>query len=280
MHLSTISRFYSPVQFKGLIAMKNNLKNNLRIIKDFTLTDFKLKYNRSILGFFWSLLKPLLMLATLYLVFHLLMRLDVAHYELFLLLGIILWGFFTEATTNSMGSLIRNTSLVRKTRFNKKLIIISTNLSSLITLLLNLVIFFGFIIIFKAGFSWHLILFAILLLELFVFTLGISFILSALYVRFRDISHIWEVLVQIGFWITPIIYPISLIPKKFHDFYILNPLARIIEDSRNAIIFHKLPPIDFSYLKHVGITLIIIIGTLIIGLIIFKIKSRKFAEQI
>ena len=85
---------------------------------------------------------------------------------------------------------------------------------------------------------------------------------------------------QIGFWITPIIYPIYLIPEKFHDFYILNPLARIIEDSRNALIFHKLPPMDISYLKHVIITLIISVGALIIGLVIFKIKSRKFSEQI
>lgn len=260
--------------------MKNAFKDNLRVIKDLTITDFKLKYNRSILGFFWSLLKPLLMLATLYIVFHLLIKFDIPHYELFLLLGIILWGFFTEATINSMSSLVRNTGLIKKTRFNKKLIIISTNLSSLITLILNLIIFFVFIIIFKAGFSWHLILFALLLAELFVFTLGVSFIISSFYVRYRDVGHIWDVLMQIGFWVTPIIYPIALIPQKFHDFYILNPLARIIEDSRNALIFHKLPPLDISYLKHVAITLIIAIGALIIGLIVFKIKSKRFAEQV
>lgn len=260
--------------------MKNNLKNNFRIIKDLTLTDFKLKYNRSILGFFWSLLKPLLMLVTLYLVFHFLIKLKVPHYELFLLLGIILWGFFTEATTSSMTALIRNTGLIRKTKFNKKLIIISTNISSLITLFLNLIIFFVFIIIFRAGFSWHLVLFAVLLAELFVFTIGVSFILSSLYVRFRDLGHIWEVLMQVGFWVTPIIYPITLVPVQLQKWYILNPLARIIEDSRNSLIFHKLPPLDFSYLKHISITLLICIGALIIGLIIFKRKSRKFAEQI
>lgn len=260
--------------------MSNEFKNNFRILKDLTLTDFKLKYNRSILGFFWSLLKPLLILATLYIVFHLLIKLDVPNYELFLLLGIILWGFFTEATTNSMSALIRNTDLIKKTHFNRKLIIISTNLSSLITLLLNLIIFFIFILIFRAGFSWHLILFAVLLAELFVLTLGISFILSSLYAKFRDMSHIWEVLTQIGFWVTPIIYPISLIPKKLHKLYVLNPLTRIIEDSRNALIFHKLPPLDFSYLKHVTITLLICVGALIIGIWIFKRKSRKFAEQI
>jgi len=174
----------------------------------------------------------------------------------------------------------RNISLIRKTNFNKKLIIISTNISAFVSLILNLVIFFFFIIIFEAGFSWHLVLFALLLAELFIFSLGMSFFLSALYPRFRDLSHIWDVLMQVGFWVTPIIYPVSLIPKQFHNWYILNPLARIIEDSRNALIFHKLPPVDFSYLKHVSITFIICVGALIIGVIIFSKKSKKFAEQI
>jgi ABC-2 type transport system permease protein len=260
--------------------MNESSMNNLRIIKDLTLTDFKLKYNRSVLGFFWSLLKPLLMLATLYIVFHMLIRLDVPHYELFLLLGIILWSFFTEATSFSMNAMARNTGLIRKTVFNKRLIIISTNLSSLITLLLNLAVFFLFVVLFDAGFSWHLALFAVLLAELFILTLGTSFLLSAFYVRFRDLGHIWDVLMQIGFWVTPIIYPISLIPRQFHNIYILNPLARIIEDSRNALIFHKLPPLDFSYLKHVSITLIICVGMLVLGIIIFNRKSRRFAEQV
>jgi len=260
--------------------MKASLSNNLRIVKDLTIVDFKLKYNRSVLGFFWSLLKPLLMLATLYIVFHHLIKLDVPHYELFLLIGIILWGFFTEATSYSMSALNRNTNLIRKTNLNKRLIIISTNISAFISLMLNLIIFFFFVIIFEAGFSWHLVLFAVLLAELFLFALGMSFILSALYPRFRDLSHIWDVLMQVGFWVTPIIYPISFIPKQFHNWYILNPLARIIEDSRNALIFHKLPPVDFSYLKHVSITFIICVGALIIGVIIFSKKSKKFAEQI
>lgn len=260
--------------------MNESLNNNLRIVKDLTLTDFKLKYNRSVLGFFWSLLKPLLMLATLYVVFHHLIKLDVPHYELFLLLGIILWSFFTEATSNSMGVLIRNTSMIRKTAFDKKLLIISTNLSALISLLLNLAVFFIFVIIFRAGFSWHILLFVLLIIELFVFTLGVSFLLSAFYIRFRDLSHIWEVLVQVGFWVTPIIYPVSLIPNQFHNIYILNPLARIIEDSRNAIIFHKLPIIDISYLKHISITLFICLAAIIIGWIVFNIKSKRFAEQV
>lgn len=260
--------------------MKESLRNNLRIIKDLTITDFKLKYNRSVLGFFWSLLKPLLMLATLYVVFHQLIKLDVPHYELFLLLGIILWSFFTEATTNSMGALIRNTSLIRKTAFDKKLLIISTNLSALISLLLNLAVFFIFVLIFSAGFSWHIILFLFLIIELFVFTLGVSLLLSAFYIRFRDLSHIWDVLVQVGFWITPIIYPVSLIPKQYHNIYILNPLARIIEDSRNDIIFHKLPLMDISYLKHITITIFICLAAIIIGWIVFKAKSKRFAEQV
>ncbi|MFH0870504.1 MAG: ABC transporter permease [archaeon] len=260
--------------------MRASLENDLRIIRDLTILDFKLKYNRSILGFFWSLLKPLLMLATLYVVFHMLMKLSVPHYELFLLIGIILWNFFTEATSSSMTAVTRNINLVKKTNFNKKLIIISTTLSAFISLLLNLAIFFGMVIVFSAGFSWHILLFVPLLCELFIFSLGVSFLLSALYVRFRDLIHIWDVIMQIGFWVTPIIYPLTLIPGAFQKFYILNPLARIIEDSRNSLILHRLPPVDFSYAKHLTITLLICAGALVIGMMIFDKLSRRFAEQL
>ncbi|MBN2142455.1 ABC transporter permease [Candidatus Woesearchaeota archaeon] len=260
--------------------MESELRRDLRILKYLTLTDFKLKYNRNILGFFWSLLKPLLMLLTLYVVFHLVIKLDVPHYELFLLLGIILWGFFTEATSYSMSAMTRSTSLIKKAIFKKSLLVVSINLSSLITLLLNLIIFSIFLFASGVGFTWLALLFLLLVAELFTFTLGVSFILSSLYVKFRDLSHIWDVLTQIGFWITPIIYPISLIPREYHNLYILNPLTRIIEDSRNMLIMQALPALDFSYAKHVYITLFICLGALILGLWLFDKRSGKFAEQV
>jgi ABC-type polysaccharide/polyol phosphate export permease len=260
--------------------MQSSFRESARIVKDLAVADFKLKYNRSILGFFWSLLKPLLMLATLYVIFHMVIRLDVPHYELFLLLGIILWGFLIEATGSSMSSLIRSSNLIKKTFFDKRLIVLSTTISAFISLMLNLIVFVLFLMIFQVWFSWHIALFILLLAELFIFTLGMSYLLSSLYVRFRDITHIWDVLSQIGFWVTPIIYPLTVIPEHLRKYYILNPLARIIEDSRNLLVFHTLPPIDFSYAKHVFITLAICLCTYFVGAYVFNRMSKRFAEQL
>jgi len=252
----------------------------MNILLNLTTTDFKLKYNRNILGFFWSLIKPLLLLATLYIVFHVLMNIQVAHYELFLLLGIILWNFFVEATNYSMSAMTRGQNLIKKTKFDKKLLVLSSNASATITLILNLIVFFIFMAFAGVGLSWTMILFPIALVELIILTLGISFVLSTLYVRFRDLQHIWEVLTQIGFWITPIIYPVSIIPEGFLKYYILNPMARIIEDSRQALILQIMPNISLGYAKHVWITLIICFGILTIGLWLFERKSGRFAEEV
>jgi len=245
------------------------------LIKELTWADFKLKYSRSVLGFFWSLLRPLLMLGTLYLVFSVFFRLNIPYYQLFLLLGLVLWGFFVDSTILGMKSLVTKANLIKKTYFPRKVIVLSSNLTCLITLILNLVVFSLFLLIFKRTIGLALLIFPILLIELFILSLGLSYLLSALYVKYRDMDHMWEVLLQIGFWITPIVYPLSFVPEKILKFYMLNPLARIINDSRDAIIYNTLPSV-----QHLFITLIICLIFYIIGIIIFKKRTPKFTEEL
>src|SRR3989344_5067537 len=134
-------------------------KKELRLIKEFAISDFKLKYKRSVLGYFWSLIKPLLMLATLYIVFSVFINLEIQNYPIFLLLGIILWNFFAEATSSSMSSVLAKANLIKKVSFSKSTVILASCLSAFLTLLINIAVFILFMVIFKISFSCTALLF-------------------------------------------------------------------------------------------------------------------------
>lgn len=248
---------------------------DLNLLWALTLNDFKLKYNRSVLGFFWSLLKPLAMLTTLYIVFHVLMRFRFPNYELFLLLGIILWNTFVEGTLYSMNNLLAKANLIKKVYLKRELIVLSSCLNAFITLFLNLIVFAVFGLLFHLDITKHALIFPVFLLLLFIFTYGIALGLSALFVLYRDITHIWEIVLTVGFWATPIIYPLGIIPLKYVKWYDLNPMARIINDSRDAILFNTI-----HSPWHLAITTIICLGVLVIGWAIFKKMSPRFAEEL
>lgn len=247
----------------------------INIIKSLAWTEFKLKYSRSAFGFGWSLLKPGLMLSTLYIVFSLMINLNIKHYPFFLLLGIILWNFFSEATSNGLKSLSSKSSLIKKCVFSKRIIVVSTCLSAAISFLINLAVFFVIILIFRIPLSWHAASIPFFVILLFILTLGMSYLLSVLYLRFKDLDHIWEVLLQIGFWITPIVYSLSVIPEEYKKWYILNPLGRIINDSRDAILFNSLPS-----MKHITITVVCCLLVYAVGRIVFMKNEKNIGELV
>lgn len=249
---------------------------NWDLIKELTWSDFKLRYNNSILGFFWSFIKPLLMLTTLYIVFSLLINIKIENYPLFLLLGIIIWNFFYESTTISMNNMIAKRSLIKNVYLQRKVLVISSCLNALITLFLNLIIFFiiALVIGLKINLLGILILILMIIL-LFIMSLSVSYILGAYYLKYRDLIHIWEVLLQIGFFITPIAYNTSIIPREYLFVYMLNPIARVLTYSRNTLLYQLNPDI-MGILFAIAFSLLLYI----IGLIIFKERSKYFAEEI
>ncbi len=253
---------------------KKRFGKSLSLIREFTVNDFRLKYRGSIIGYLWSLLNPLLMLLTLYLVFSVIMKLNIQHYQLFLLLGITLWNFFSTATSSSIDAINQKASLFQKIKFSKSVVIISANLVALITLVLNLLVFFLFMLFFKVRFHGVSILFLLVILELFMLSVGVSFLLTVAYAKFRDTKHIWNFLLLIGFWITPIIYPPSRIPPEFRRFYMVNPMARIITDARNILIYHYIP--DF---RQMLITFVICFAIFVFGYYFFKIKAYLLSEE-
>ena len=245
------------------------------LVRQFAITDFKLRYNNSILGYFWSLLNPLLQFGVLLLVFSIFIRFDVPHYNLYLLLGIVMWGFLVESTNNSMNSMLGKAPLIKKIYFPRQIVIIASNITSSISFILNMFLFSLFFIFFKVQLSFTVIFLPIYLILFFIFIIGLSFLLSALYVRFRDISHLWGIFLQLSFWFTPIVYPITLVPEKYRFFFNFNPMYTVIHNLREILIYGRMPEL-FS-------TVVLAISSLalfFIGYFIFDEMSDKFAEYI
>lgn len=265
---------------KGSVSfgLKYKIKAVIRyfeLVKDFTVTQFRLKYRSNVFGYFWSLLTPLLMLITLYVVFSYIMKIDVPHYQLFLLLGIIYWNFFSESTVSSFAFLMEKSNLINKQKFPRTIIVVSSSLASFINLAINLCIFFVFMVILGVSFNFPILYLPLNLFALFMLSIGVSFFLTALYSKYRDISHIWDFVLLIGFWLTPIIYKENVIPANYLRFYMLNPVARLIVTARDITIYNYVPNV-----KQVIITVIIVSVIFIVGYLFYKKRSKFFAEEI
>ena len=256
-------------------------KRNRVILLELVKTDFKLRYQGSFLGILWSVLKPLLLFLVMYLVFVKFLKFTdgTKTYPIVLLLGIALWGFFTEATSVGMNA------IVSRGDFPKYIIIISSMSSALISLSINLIVVLIFGLISGVDFTWRALLAPLSIIQLFILALGVSLILSTLYVKFRDISHIWDVILQICFYSIPIIYPLSLV-SNFHPevakVMMLNPIAQSIQDVRYSLIAPQTTPTTWSTINNIWISLIPVVLTVvvvIIGIIYFRKSSKTFAEN-
>jgi lipopolysaccharide transport system permease protein len=238
-------------------------------------SDFKLRYKSSALGFFWSLLEPLLMLVVLYVVFSNLMRVQVEHYQLFLLLGIILWNFLDRGTSMSIWGIVGKPSLVQKVYFPRDILVISTSITALMMTALEFVVFIIFMVIFRVMPGWTVVYFPILFVFEFLIILGLSMGLSALNVYFRDVQFIWRLIIQVGFFATPVIYPITIFPEKIQWIVMLNPIAQIITMTRDCILY-SIPPEPLN-LAYVAVSALVL---LLIGYLIFDRLEPRFGEAI
>ncbi|WP_292470417.1 ABC transporter permease [Methanolobus sp.] len=238
-------------------------------------SEFKLRYKNSVLGYFWSLLEPLLMLTVLYVVFSNLMRVQVEYFQLFLLLGIILWNFVTRATTIGTIAIIGKADMIKKVYFPRDIFVISACLTALIMSFFEAIIFILFMLAYRVPISINLLYAPILLIFLFVLSLGLSLILSALNVFFRDVQFIWQVILQAGFFVTPIIYTIDIFPADLQKIVLLNPVARMIISARDSIIYSL--PVSTNDMAFMLATSFIF---LVVGYIVFFRLEPKFGEEI
>lgn len=238
-------------------------------------TDFKLRYNGSMLGYVWAFLKPMLLFLVMYVVFSILMKWDMPNYQLYLFLGIMIWNFFAEGTMAGIYSLLGKGDLIKKIYFPRILVVIACTLTAFMTLVLNMIVFFVFYFSKGLGFHWYLFLLPLALLLAYALVLGISLFLSVLQVRYRDITQVWEVLLQAGFFLTPVIYPMTSIHEKYYFYLYLNPMAGITQFAREAVLDQHI--LAFHILAY---TFMFVFVVCLAGFFLFKYLSRNIAENI
>lgn len=270
--------------------MLSNLKNLLgykELLYNFAKKELKIKYKNSALGFFWSLLNPILMMLVFSLVFVVLFQNGIPFFSIFLLAGLLPWNFFNATVTGGAGSVLANAGLVKKVYFPRELLPLSVALANLVNFFLELLVFLVFIMV--AGiFSPHffavfkfLPYLIILLPILFLFSIGLGFLVAALNVYFRDIQHIIGILLMVWFYLSPIIYTIigpfkvRQLPPKVHLLYMLNPLATIILSFKNALYFMAAPQLNW-----VLYSLVAAVASFLIGYAVFLRLAPDFAEEL
>jgi lipopolysaccharide transport system permease protein len=245
------------------------------LIWNLTVSDLKVKYQSSVLGFAWSLLNPLFMMLVLYFVFMNVFRFEVENLALYILIGIIVWRFLANGTLTAMGSIVGRPGLVTKVYIPRQVLVISSVLSSFISSLLEFMVLIPLLFLLGAGVSLSILFFPIVHIIYFSIVYGLSLFLASIYVYFRDLNQIWDVFLQAGFFLSPIVYPLSIIPSEYLGYYMLNPITILMELYRDILLYGIMPSLnDLGILIGVG-TLITLTGSLC-----FIRLERRFAEVI
>ena len=271
-----------------LIKLKERYRYSFIVLKEMVRTDFKLRYQGSFLGIAWSVLKPLMLFCVMYVVFVKFLKFTdgTPTFPLVLLLGISLWNFFAEATNMGLTAIVGRGDILRKIHFPNSIIVVSATVGALISLAINMCVVLVFCIFNQVHFTWNVLWLPLNFIELYALALGTALLLAALNVYFRDMQHIWEVLMQVFFYATPIIYPLSLVTEKtnnpiFAKIMLLSPPAQIIQDIRHNLIAPDTTPTVWKEISNWGIRLIPVALTFFIlwlGIHIFRNYSQKFAE--
>lgn len=269
---------------ESIHGLSNRYKYAVILLLQLVRTDFKLRYQNSFLGYLWSLLKPLFLFAIMYSVFVRVLKVNygVDFDGVYLLLGIVIWTFFTELTSTSVGAIVGRGDLLRKLNFPRYAIVVSGAISAAINLLLNLTVVAVFMAFNNVPLSLNALLAPVLLVQLFIFCVALAFILSTLFVRLRDIGYVWDVALQALFYATPILFPVSLAPLWAQKIILLNPLAQIIQDLRYVLISIKSPTIasvyGYGWVRLIPVAITVVLFA--IAVMYFKKRSKYFAEEI
>ena len=273
-------------EIRGPAALGGDIRRFLSLTWTLAVLEFRLRFFGSMLGYFWQLMRPLMLFGVLYVVFT--QFISVSDDRLFpvsLLLGLVMFTFFAEATAGAVPSVVGRENLVRKIHFPRLTIPASVVLTASFNLALNLVVvlIFGLTLGIKVQLTWLEL--PLLVALLILFSAGIATLFSALYVRFRDIAPIWEVLLQVIFYGALIIVPFETVREKLPTvarLLLINPLAAIIQQARHAFVEHKIPSAASAMgsqvwlLAPIGVTL----ATLAVGLWYFAREAPRVAEDL
>lgn len=258
--------------------MKNHIQNLIKyrdLFFELVIKDLKLKYRNSILGVLWSMLNPLLMMVVLSIVFMELFRFEIPNFPIYVLIGRILYQFFSEATNFAMESIHANAQLIRKVYVPKYFFPLSRVCSSFITTIIALIPLLIIMIVSGLSFSWINLLFIFPMVYLVFICAGIGLLLSSINVFFRDMKHFYSIVLLVVMYMTPIFYPASIIPDKFMNLILLNPLYSVVEIFRDVVLYNTMP----DPLHHL-LAIIYAVLYAIIGLYVFYRTQDRFIYYI
>jgi ABC-type polysaccharide/polyol phosphate export permease len=246
---------------------------NLYLIIQFALKDFKIRYSHTVLGYVWSVLNPLIFTLTYYVVFSIFIRFEVINYPGYLLLGIVLWNFFSEGTSHGATSLLARGGIVTKIPMRRQLIVYAAVLNAMISFVINLAVLALVLWATGSPVRSSILTFPVALLDVVMLTLGIALLLAPIHVRYHDVGHLWMVVLQLGFWLTPIVYVDTVVPERWRWLVDLNPMARILSHARESLIWGTWtsPSIVFGTTMFCGLVLLV-------GWLVFQRLQARVVE--
>jgi ABC-2 type transport system permease protein len=246
-------------------------------------TDFKLRFYGSVLGYAWTLARPFLFFGVIYFVFSEIAGLDanVKNYGVYILFALVLFQFFSEATNGSVRCLVARESLLRKMRFPRLVIPLSVVLTAIMNLGGTLVAVFVFAIATGVYPSWEWLELPVIVALVALFATGVGLLLSALFVRYRDIAPIWEVVTQMLFYCSPILYVATLVPAKYQEAFLMNPLASLLTEMRVAVVDGSAPhPWDLAGGGLLLIPAAVVALSVALGYYVFNRQAPRIAEEL
>lgn len=256
---------------KNIKGILENFFKYYDLIIEMVSRDIKIKYKKSILGFAWSILNPLLMMLVMTVVFSTLFKSDIPNFPMYLLTGQVLFGFFSESTNMSMTSILGNAGLIKKVYIPKYIFPLSKVMFGFTNMLFSLVAVLIVGLITKTKFSISILLFPLPLIYIFIFALGISLILAVYAIFFRDLLHLYGILILIWTYLTPIFYPVSILPNYLQKTVIFNPMYVFINNFREIVLYGKIPTLHSNIL-----CLFYAFLSIGIGIVVFYKNQDKF----
>ena len=226
------------------------------------LRDIKIKYKRSILGFAWSILNPLLMMIVMSIVFSTIFKTDIKNFPIYLITGQVIFSFFSEATNTAMTSIISNGGLIKKVYIPKDIFALSKVMFSFTNMLFSLVAVVIVAIATKLPITPAILLFPLPLIYVFIFSLGVGLLLASYAVFFRDLLHLYGILLLIWTYLTPIFYPITILPENVKKIIMFNPMFVYIDNFREIILYGKVPSLSSNLLCICYSLIALLVGTL------------------
>lgn len=245
------------------------------LIAAFAINDLVIRYKSSILGFFWAILEPLAVFSVLYVILTYVIKSHIENYPIYLLLGIIMWNFFARGTTTSLGSLASRGEIITRIYFPREILPISSTVTAFIMMLLEFTVFFAFVIFFRFIPPITILILPVILGLEFVLVLALSFPLSVFNARYRDAQYIWNLLLYVGFFATPIFYSSQVFPVWVNKLLLVNPMAQILDIAHKVVLEGTLPS-----LSSIGYLVIVPFGLLFIGYLLFRVYEPKFVEWV